>query len=1096
MMAPRGRVAALFLMELRTLLRDRRTVVLSIVMPLLVMPVMLFASRWVEVRRQHVLDTRESSYAVTGPRAEEARALVERARALTRSGTDERERHPLIWRETHVADPDAALTDDTLDFYVVGGDYAAAAEALPHTSANSPADTTAAREDGARSEASRAGSPTGGSRASRQERQAIDVDDPDTPPPDLLTISVVYRSDRDTSSRPADRLVSRLREVRTAVRDDALTAVGSPTTSTTVLPVSTTDVADASQVAGLTVGRLLTLMLVFFLLSGGAVVAQDTLAGEKERGTLETLLTSAISRREIVTAKVLLVLMTAVAITTIQVINLLIYVGFGLIPTTQNLSAAVTPLMAAGLLVFLLPVAALVAGVLVLVSGYARSYREAQLYFLPVMLVGAIPAAAAFLPGISLRSAVALVPVANISVGVKEILVGRVDWLMLAVAWLVTATTAAATIRAAAQLLSTERLIVPTLSEARRDGGVRPGQVGLWFAVMWAVMLVVSLNLGEDFDIRAQLVVNLIGIFLGGSLLFLRYHRLDPVEVLSLRAPHPAAWLAVLFGMPSGLIVGVGIFRLSQWVVPVPPEMLRHFGEALMPPDVPMWQLLPLMTILPGICEETAFRGVLLYGLRRRLPAPASILLVGLIFGLFHFSLFRVLQTGYLGVILASVTVLTGSIFPAMVWHAGSNALALTSAQIGFSLGAFEPATYGAAAMVLACCFWILWRTRPGGATPAAPSHGALPMAMLVATVGLQTAGPLSDGRAALAKGDVAAAVAAADKVLARTPTSEEALGLKLEALAEAKDWETGLGAYDTYVAAGGKDRVALLQALGRGYLRETVAFYPTLRHNALGRLACSGDRDALLQLRREKGSLRPDDVDGLSLAARLGDSEAVTLLQTLSLNGPMGLRASALQALQQLRDRGAEQAVLEGLDQPDLFVRLAALRASRALMLEAAIPLLKVLTTDRNPHIVAEALASLAVLGQQEALDRLPALTSSPSVDLRVAALSGLAARAPTPQVLDDLLKATQVRSGLAWIQAIDELIVRDRPRAATALRAALDDPNPNVRVQALRLASRVPMVDPEDLARLRGMFRDNNLFVRLEAATVAVGQGTMCGG
>jgi sodium transport system permease protein len=123
--------------------------------------------------------------------------------------------------------------------------------------------------------------------------------------------------------------------------------------------------------------------------------------------------------------------------------NLLVYVGFGLIPTAGTLAAVVTPAMAAGLLVFLLPLAALVAGVLVLVSGYARSYREAQLYFMPLLLVAAVPALAAFLPAVSLRSVLALVPVANVSVGVKELLVGRVDWPMLAIVWAVTAAAAA-----------------------------------------------------------------------------------------------------------------------------------------------------------------------------------------------------------------------------------------------------------------------------------------------------------------------------------------------------------------------------------------------------------------------------------------------------------------------------------------------------------------------------------------------------------------------------------------------------------------------------------------------------------------------------
>ena len=163
----------------------------------------------------------------------------------------------------------------------------------------------------------------------------------------------------------------------------------------------------------------------------------------------------------------------ALLITTIQVVNLLVYVGFGMIPTTRNLAAVITPATALGLFVLFLPLAALVAGVLVLVSGHARSYREAQLYFLPIMLVGAVPALAALLPEISLRSAIVLVPIANISVAVKEMLVGRVDWLMLPIAWLVTAAAATYAMRMAARALSTERLIVPSTADTRRRTGAR-----------------------------------------------------------------------------------------------------------------------------------------------------------------------------------------------------------------------------------------------------------------------------------------------------------------------------------------------------------------------------------------------------------------------------------------------------------------------------------------------------------------------------------------------------------------------------------------------------------------------------------------------
>ncbi len=691
-----ARIRALCLMELRTLLRDRRTVMMSIVLPLLVMPLMLFGSNWMEQRRHRALEVRESSFAVIGPRAAEARALVERAR--TQPPTGERDTAALLVTERQVEDAAAALADGTLDFYIDARNVADVQAAIAQEASARP----------------RRSSPD----QDRDEADAgrLDVDDPGaTPAPDLLALRLVFRADRDTSGSVATRVSDRLRDLRRTMRHDALASAGFALPADSVAAVLPTNLAREAQVAGLALGRIVTVLLLFFLLSGGAIVAQDALAGEKERGTLETLLTTAISRREIVAAKVLLVFGVALLITTIQVVNMLVYVGFGLIPTTRNLAAAVTPLMALGLFVMFLPLAALVAGVLVLVSGHARSHREAQLYFLPLMLGAAVPALAALLPDIRLRSAIVLVPIANISVGVKEILVGRVDWLMLPVAWLVTAAAAFYAMRMATKALSTERLIMPSTGDSApttAEARARVGQVATWFAVMWAVLLVTSLNLGADFDIRGQLLLNLVVIFLGGSLLFVRRFHLDARVVFSLRMPHPAAWLAVLIGVPSGLVTGIGMFRVSQYFVPVPREMLESFSQYLVPDTIPFWQLLPMMTILPGVCEELAFRGVLLHSLRQHYSPVRAAILVGIAFGLFHVSLFRLISTAYLGVILAGVTILTGSIYPAMAWHALNNGLGLAAGRFSLGLDTLEPITYAAAAALLAVSFWILWRTR------------------------------------------------------------------------------------------------------------------------------------------------------------------------------------------------------------------------------------------------------------------------------------------------------------------------------------------------------------------------------------------------
>lgn len=101
---------------------------------------------------------------------------------------------------------------------------------------------------------------------------------------------------------------------RRAQRAELLQARGFAFQPEQTAAISVIDLASKGQVAGLTLGRMLSLLFMFFMLVGGAVVATDLLAGEKERGTLETLLTTAASRAEIVLAKHLVILTVALLI--------------------------------------------------------------------------------------------------------------------------------------------------------------------------------------------------------------------------------------------------------------------------------------------------------------------------------------------------------------------------------------------------------------------------------------------------------------------------------------------------------------------------------------------------------------------------------------------------------------------------------------------------------------------------------------------------------------------------------------------------------------------------------------------------------------
>jgi sodium transport system permease protein len=269
--------------------------------------------------------------------------------------------------------------------------------------------------------------------------------------------------------------------------------------------------------------------------------------------------------------------------------------------------------------------------------------------------------------------------------------------------------------RRAARMLASEELVTSADATAADIAGgpeLFPKRVLRWFALMWVAVFSIS-SLEAKLDIRWQVAINLIGIFLGASLLMLRTYRLDPREALALRPVRPVVWLAVLVGAPSGLLVGIGVARLASYLLPVPEELVEQFGRELIPEGIPLWQLLLFLAVLPGVCEEIAFRGLLLHGLRRRFRPATLCLVVGCVFGFFHFALFRLVPTAFLGTILAAVTVATGSIFPAMLWHALNNGLPVAASSVPW-LGAVGSKWWHSAVAVvpLALSLWTIWRFR------------------------------------------------------------------------------------------------------------------------------------------------------------------------------------------------------------------------------------------------------------------------------------------------------------------------------------------------------------------------------------------------
>ena len=676
-------VRAIFGLEIRSLLRDPRTVFISVVLPVLLLPGLLVAGNLVTEREAEREEARSYRIAVTGTRASLADTLL--AGLLQNSEADSR------FRQVQVENPMRALDADSVDL-VVEGLEPAEWEAL------------------------------------------MDGDTAEASVPDELAgapvIRIHFHSNRTASREGAETARRHLMETRQERRDALIVDAGFPVHPRTVAQVEGVDVATDQEVQGAHLGRFITLILLGLMVLGGSAVATDTLAGEKERGTLNTLLTSAATRKEIVTGKLLAVMAIALTIAVIQVLNLWIFLGLEIIEPPPGFAIQVSWEMAAGLLLIFLPVVALTAGILLLTSAYANSYKEAQLYLTPVLLGLALPALAPILPDISLQSAIILVPLANLSVAARDLLLGDLNLLALAGAWVVTAGAAVWVTARSIRALHDEDVLTGDTSQAEFLGGpaLFRKRVLIWFLVFWAVKVMIDLNLPFD-DLRLAALVSVGLIFGVFPFILIRRFRLDPVKALALRKPRPWVWLGVLIGVPGGLLTAQTVFQLMDRVIPIPVELLENFGQALMPEAIPIWQLLIVVAVVPGIVEELTFRGVLLHGLRRRFGPVGLALVVGLIFGVFHFQIFRIPSTAFLGVILTAVTLMSGSIFPAILWHILNNGIAVYLGSRGVESLGEGPVMGVAGFALLALGLWIIWMSRTpypdmgpaAGRRPSAP---------------------------------------------------------------------------------------------------------------------------------------------------------------------------------------------------------------------------------------------------------------------------------------------------------------------------------------------------------------------------------------
>jgi sodium transport system permease protein len=283
-----------------------------------------------------------------------------------------------------------------------------------------------------------------------------------TSPEEPQTVKIFVYEGELRSATAARAVESVVRQYREEIVAKRISTRGFDTKALTPFETEKQNVASAEKVTGNVLGFILPYFIIILCLTGAMYPAIDQTAGEKERGTIETILCSPVSRSDLVIGKFLLTLTASLVTTALSIISLgltVLAVPLLFSQISQKLVIAVSVKAASAVFFLILPLAVVFSAVLMALALGARNYREAQSRIGPLVFVVILPALASMVPGMELNPRLALIPVLNVSLVAKEIMAGQYPWPLIGLIFGSTCVYAAAALFYAARQFNREEVL-------------------------------------------------------------------------------------------------------------------------------------------------------------------------------------------------------------------------------------------------------------------------------------------------------------------------------------------------------------------------------------------------------------------------------------------------------------------------------------------------------------------------------------------------------------------------------------------------------------------------------------------------------------
>ena len=528
-------------------------------------------------------------------------------------------------------------------------------------------------------------------------------------PPEVINLKRIFvfrNSASDKSNIAAERFNLALTAWKQDISRNNLKKHGLDPAALLPFSISQADVANRQNKSAALWSKILPFIIVIWCLTGAFYPAVDLCAGEKERGTFETLLSSPALRDEIAIGKLLTVISFSIVTCLLNLISMG-FTGIFVASRLGQVSGAVTgigfpPLESLGwLLLALVPISALFRAVAMAAASFALSSKEGQYYLVPLMMISMPLMMLPMLPAAKLDLGTSLIPVSGLMLLLRGLIEGQYQesapyagpvcavtliccW--LAVRWVVK------------QFNNDSVLFRPSerfglgawLRQLMRERNDLPG-VG--HAVLCGVViLVLKFFIGMMVDapttwyqFSKQTVIVLIATVGTPAVLMSIVLTRKPMQSLRLQKTSLSMLMA-------GLLLAICLHPLIMWITSIviqlyPPTgdiaLMQQMMKNIVSGSPGIWATIAVIALTPALIEELAFRGFILSGMQSLRSDFKAIVFTSLLFGVAHAIFQQSIVTFFVGCILGFIAIRTSSIFPCILYHATHNSISVLLAQTG-----------------------------------------------------------------------------------------------------------------------------------------------------------------------------------------------------------------------------------------------------------------------------------------------------------------------------------------------------------------------------------------------------------------------------